>query len=123
MQANSQPLHPCPCCGFLVFDQPAGSYDICPVCGWEDDPVQLHHPLIGGANPPLAQEQPRALAALTSTALAALTAQGRVRCPDWRPLCPADFRPDESMPRSGLAGSGTLPNDPPPYYWQRGSTP
>ena len=44
-------LYPCPCCGFLMFDEPPGSFDICTVCHWEDDPVQLSHPLLaGGAN-------------------------------------------------------------------------
>ena len=32
---------PCPCCGYLVFDEPVGSFDICPICDWEDDDVQL----------------------------------------------------------------------------------
>ena len=32
----------CPCCGFYTFDEkPNGNYDICPVCFWEDDPIQL----------------------------------------------------------------------------------
>ena len=26
----------CPCCGFLTLDE-RGSYEICPVCFWEDD--------------------------------------------------------------------------------------
>ena len=43
--------YPCPACGYLVFSRPAGSYDICRICNWEDDPVQLQHPdLAGGAN-------------------------------------------------------------------------
>jgi hypothetical protein len=43
--------YPCPACGYLVFSAPAGSYEICPICNWEDDPVQLRHPdLAGGAN-------------------------------------------------------------------------
>ncbi|MBO0846033.1 MAG: hypothetical protein J2P22_11530 [Nocardioides sp.] len=33
--------YPCPCCGYLVFDEEPGSYDICAVCGWEDDLSQL----------------------------------------------------------------------------------
>lgn len=41
---------PCPCCGHLVFDEPTGSYDICPVCFWEDDEFQLLCPTRGGAN-------------------------------------------------------------------------
>jgi hypothetical protein len=42
---------PCPACGFIVFDEPPGSYDICPVCNWEDDYVQLTYPAMsGGAN-------------------------------------------------------------------------
>jgi hypothetical protein len=44
-------MYPCPVCGYLVFDQPPGSFDICPICFWEDDIVQLGFPLLaGGAN-------------------------------------------------------------------------
>lgn len=45
---------PCPCCGYLTYDQPpSGSYGICPVCFWEDDPVQNEDPTFeGGANNP-----------------------------------------------------------------------
>jgi hypothetical protein len=39
---------PCPCCGYLVFDQGPGSYDICPICFWEDDAVQLEFATNGG---------------------------------------------------------------------------
>ncbi len=43
----------CPCCGHLVFDEAPGSDDICPVCFWQDDVVQLRWPDIGGgANRP-----------------------------------------------------------------------
>ncbi|TPI26884.1 hypothetical protein FJW08_26050 [Mesorhizobium sp. B3-2-1] len=43
-------LLPCPCCRSLVVSQP-GSYEICPECGWEDDPVQTADPdYAGGAN-------------------------------------------------------------------------
>lgn len=42
----------CPCCGFMTMDAaPSGSYDICPVCFWEDDLVQFKNPNhVGGAN-------------------------------------------------------------------------
>ncbi len=42
----------CPCCGYYTFAQkPNGSYDICPVCFWEDDPIQLKDATYeGGAN-------------------------------------------------------------------------
>jgi len=42
----------CPCCGYKTFSQkPNGSFDICKVCFWEDDPVQLENPEYeGGAN-------------------------------------------------------------------------
>jgi Cysteine-rich CPCC len=43
--------YPCPCCGYQVFPEPPGSYDICPICFWEDDVVQLAFPrMAGGAN-------------------------------------------------------------------------
>lgn len=42
----------CPCCGYKTFrENPNGSYDICEVCFWEDDPIQLDNPEYeGGAN-------------------------------------------------------------------------
>ena len=41
----------CPCCGYQTFSDPPGSYDICPICFWEDDSIQLVFPnLSGGAN-------------------------------------------------------------------------
>ncbi len=48
---SSGNIHPCPCCGFMVFYEPVGSFNICPICFWEDDLVQLGFPdLAGGAN-------------------------------------------------------------------------
>jgi hypothetical protein len=42
--------HPCPCCQHLTIDDP-GRFDICPVCGWEDDWLQRDDPSYwGGAN-------------------------------------------------------------------------
>lgn len=39
----------CPCCGYYTFDEkPNGSYDICKVCFWEDDPMQLEDPTYNG---------------------------------------------------------------------------
>ncbi len=41
---------PCPCCGSKVLHE-RGTFEICPVCGWEDDPAQSRDPaLAGGAN-------------------------------------------------------------------------
>jgi hypothetical protein len=44
--------YPCPCCSYLAFDEPAsGTFLICPVCAWEDDPIQLNNPEYrGGAS-------------------------------------------------------------------------
>lgn len=42
----------CPCCGYKTLDEaPPGTYEICPVCYWEDDAVQFKNPdFAGGAN-------------------------------------------------------------------------
>ncbi len=43
---------PCPCCGYkTLIEPPNGSYTICEVCFWEDDPIQFSNPdYKGGAN-------------------------------------------------------------------------
>ncbi|MCO7262589.1 CPCC family cysteine-rich protein [Dickeya zeae] len=44
-------LYPCLCCGNRTIGD-TGNYEICSVCGWEDDPVQSRDPdFSGGANP------------------------------------------------------------------------
>lgn len=41
----------CPCCGYLTMDLQVASYHICPICNWEDDPVQnADDSFWGGAN-------------------------------------------------------------------------
>ncbi|WP_148715925.1 CPCC family cysteine-rich protein [Chitinolyticbacter meiyuanensis] len=75
---------PCPCCGFLTFEEAYGCYTICPVCGWEDDDLQLAHPTVaGGANHlSLAQAQTAAFIEL---------AHGYRRGRNWRPLLPQEI--------------------------------
>ncbi len=43
---------PCPCCGYLTLSEPPpGTFEICPVCNWEDDDVQYNNiDFEGGAN-------------------------------------------------------------------------
>jgi hypothetical protein len=84
--------YPCPCCGYMSFDDPSGSYDICPICFWEDDAVQLqpHWWDRGGANISLRQaqknyakfgaEQERLLEYCRAPV------EGDLRDPEWYPL-------------------------------------
>ncbi len=47
---KKETLLPCDCCGSKVIRERA-AFEICPVCGWEDDPAQARDPdLKGGAN-------------------------------------------------------------------------
>jgi anaerobic ribonucleoside-triphosphate reductase len=40
----------CACCGFLTLPEDS-LFEICPICGWQDDPVQNDDPdYSGGAN-------------------------------------------------------------------------
>jgi hypothetical protein len=42
--------HACPVCGQHTLSE-RGAYEVCAVCGWEDDPAQSSDPdLAGGAN-------------------------------------------------------------------------
>ena len=45
----SDKIYPCPCCGHLVFAEPPGSDDICLVCFWQDDMMQLRWPKLAGS--------------------------------------------------------------------------
>lgn len=50
MSASSEKLYPCPCCGSHTLGK-LGHYEICGVCGWEDDPDQSADPeCVSGAN-------------------------------------------------------------------------
>lgn len=44
--------YPCPLCGasHQVSEKDSNSFDICEVCGWEDDGFQLRYPDETGAN-------------------------------------------------------------------------
>lgn len=58
METDDEKRYPCPCCGFLtLFGPTRGTFDICQVCGWEDDAVQFDNPdFPGGANYPSLNE-------------------------------------------------------------------
>lgn len=47
-EAAIYPPYTCPCCGYLMYEEPPGSYDICKICFWEDDLVQLRDVRFGG---------------------------------------------------------------------------
>lgn len=50
---NTSERFTCPCCGYLSFSGWPGSYDVCHVCYWEDDSIQMLNPEYrGGANTP-----------------------------------------------------------------------
>jgi hypothetical protein len=77
----------CPSCGFIVFDEPPGSYDICDVCGWEDDAVQLANPCSGGgANGETLAEAQNNFQDTPNADVKEIIAEGYVRDPKWRPL-------------------------------------
>ena len=80
---------PCPACGFLTLVGKYGSYVICPVCGWEDDQLQLANPASGGGanSESLVEAQADALAQYP---VDVVVAAGVRRDPRWRPLNEAE---------------------------------
>ena len=108
--------YPCPSCGFLVFDREIGSYEICPICRWEDDHVQLAYPgLRGGANQGSLKNYQDFI--LTKIPVDVKEYQGYKRHLSWRPL-----RDEECLDQVGMgtgieyfhAASETEAH----YYWE-----
>ncbi len=82
---NDERRYPYPACGFIQFAEPPGSFDICRLCGWEDDNVQLADPRYGGgANKlSLAEAQQEALRTYPPDVRRVGEYE---RDPEWRPL-------------------------------------
>ncbi len=120
---NNHGRYPCPCCGYLVFDEDPGSYDICSICFWEDDLSQLRFAFMdGGANRVSLGDGQRAYAILGAC-------EGRfvmyVRQPTgedrrdagWRPLDPTRDNIEDAQAVTNAAQ--TYPDDPTRlYYWR-----
>ena len=112
---------PCPACGFLTVEECYGSYNICPVCGWEDDGVQLANPTSGGGanGESLAEAQQ---AALAKYPLNVGDTHGYRRGSKWRPLNEAEI--EESKRTSIMKhwhASAVLSES--ESYWQTSSFP
>jgi hypothetical protein len=115
--------YPCPCCGYLVFDDGPGSYDVCPICFWEDDLVQLRFAdMAGGANAVSLRERQRNYATVGACEEGAV---GYVRQPTaddqrdagWRPLDPAQDNIEDI--RTVTNAAQTYPEDLTKlYYWR-----
>ena len=112
-------MYPCPVCGYLTFGEPPGSYDVCEICGWEDDALQLEFAttLAGGANGiTLAAAQAKFLTAETRLARrhAGAVFPGK-REAGWRPIDPVrDHFPlwgDDEPTRASVPDERL-------YYWR-----
>lgn len=107
--------YPCPCCGWLVFSEPTGSYELCPVCGWEDDLSQLRFASAGGGANELSLIEAQAELARRDPPPA--PPPGVRRDPDWRPIDPDRDAIEVSQP--GVDYGFSYSNDDTAYYYWR----
>ncbi|HEX6749818.1 MAG TPA: CPCC family cysteine-rich protein [Longimicrobium sp.] len=113
--------YPCPCCGYLVFSEPPGSYDICPICYWEDDALQLEFAttLAGGANHTTlgeAQANFERFGACEERLAPHCRPPGDTpRDPAWRPVDPARDRFEDFESPEGVRAPRDLDAL---YYWR-----
>ncbi len=109
--------YPCPACGFLVFDEPSGSYAMCPICGWEDDHVQLQYPTLrGGANGESLYEQQQV--SVIEGPLAIQEYNGYQRDPHWHPLRFDECTTPPQAPSTRVDYFHAAAEESPAYYWR-----
>jgi hypothetical protein len=112
--------YPCPCCGHRTFTEPPGHYEICPVCFWEDDNLQLRWPdMPGGANSLSLLDSQRAYAEMGAmeyrfTGLVRMAAADEPLDDGWRPIDLAvdDFEPNGTFHAPWPADLTVL------YWWR-----
>ena len=116
------PTHPCPCCGYLTLEEPPGSYEICPICFWEDDVSQLRFVRLGGGANRVSLTEAQANFAACGASEPRLRSNVRApdpsdrRDPTWRPI---GFDDNIEEPTPGVDYGGTYPADETTlYYWR-----
>ena len=123
LATSQQSMYPCPCCGYLSFSEPPGSYEICDICNWEDDVSQLRFPETGGgANHVSLLDAQRNFRVFGASDRTCLPRTRRPRPDDerdlsWRPIDPSVD--DLERPRSGVDYGTSYPSDSSfLYYWR-----
>jgi len=121
--APSPRSYPCPCCGYLSYPDPPGSYNACEICLWKDDPSQLRYPETrGGANRVSlvqAQENFRSTGASSHHELLHVRKSGSKdeRDPDWRLW--DSTTDDTERPTTSVGYGKSYPQDTTTlYYWR-----
>lgn len=114
-----QRLHPCPCCGYEVFSGAAGSFEICPICFWEDDLFQLTNATVqGGANTVSLREAQNNCERIGACCPSCLSHVRKPSSQDKKDVTWRKWNPVEDRVASG---SGTKVQETTPYYWERNS--
>ena len=111
-------FYPCPACGFEVLEDSVGSYDICPICGWEDDGVQLRFPSMrGGANGECLYEWQQKV--IKDLPLDTSEAKGFYRDKLWRPITIEECQNLEHFPKTAFEYFLSIDEQIPDYYWRK----
>ncbi len=107
--------YPCPACGFLMFDRQY-SHQICSICNWQDDDVQLRFPMMrGGANHKSLYEWQQDV--MVRLPLDVQAYNDEKRDPLWRPLKLDELQDSDNAPTNALEYFFQLEANKVNYYW------